>query len=107
MAKQQSIRILSPLDDAEKDRKPRNFYIWGHQPHFAIDVKVTAESLFKKLDETIIPDTFVVAINTEKENGHPISVVEPDGTSREAYYATDRHVASPSAIPKETVDTPR
>ena len=88
MAKRQSIRILSPLDDAEQDRKPRNFYVWGYQPHFAIDVKVTAESLFRRLDERIIPDTFVVAINPEEENGHPISVVEPSVASETSVATT-------------------
>lgn len=78
MAKQQMTRIYSSWGDDSQEAEPRNVYIWGHQPHFAIDVKVTAESLFRQLDDTIVPDTFIVAINSERQSQFPPAVVEPD-----------------------------
>jgi hypothetical protein len=78
MAKRQMTHILSTWGDEPKEQKPRNYYIWGFQPHFGIDVKVTAEQLFKQLDETIKPDTFIVAINSDENSEQPVAVVEPE-----------------------------
>ena len=77
MAKQQSMRIVSDMGESE-DREPRNYYLWGYQHYFAIDVKVTAESLFKKLDETIVPVTLIVAIKSKENGSQPAAVVEPE-----------------------------
>src|SRR5262245_44901781 len=76
MTKQQSVRILSETEESEES-KPRNCYLWGYQPHFCIDVEIAAKALFAQLDETIVPDTFLVAINTEEGGRHPRAVVEP------------------------------
>ncbi len=78
MAKQRSVRILTPWGDESRDKEPRNFYIWGFQLHFEIDVKLTARQLFKRLDEALLPDTFIVAVNSDERSEYPFAVVEPD-----------------------------
>ncbi len=78
MAKQEMMRILSPLGDESASEPPRNVYLWGYQPHFAISAKVAAEALFGRLDEAILPDTFVVAIRDGEDSRCPAAVVEPE-----------------------------
>lgn len=73
----QTTRLLTIAEGASTE-PPRNFYIWGYQPHFGICVKCAAERIFKKLDDSILPDTLIVAINLEEGSNLPTSVVEPE-----------------------------
>ncbi|MEZ6136986.1 MAG: diadenylate cyclase [Pirellulaceae bacterium] len=83
MAKSESIVILSPCVKDE-DKAPKNFYLWGYQPHFASTMKSVANQLFSKLDDSIVPDAFLIAINADKAEKHPIAVVEPPDHDFEA-----------------------
>jgi len=78
MANEQIIRLLSHMGDESQQEPPRNFYIWGFQPHFGMSVKMTAEKLFEKLSGSIIPETFIVAVNFQEDSDKPIAVVEPE-----------------------------
>lgn len=78
MAKSQMMEILSSRGDDPSNTKPRNYYIWGFQPHFETSVEMAAKSLFKKLDPEIRPNTFLVAINSGKPSDQPAAVVEPE-----------------------------
>ena len=77
MAKSESTIYLSPMAEGEEDKEPKNFYLWEYQPHFVSSVETAARQLFRKLDDEIKPDVFLVDINAEKENNHPRAVVEP------------------------------
>ncbi len=77
MAKNQMMQILSSFGGDAEDEKPLNVYLWGFQPHFASSVKHDAARLFKYLDEMIVPDVFVVAINTDDKSTDPKAIVEP------------------------------
>lgn len=76
MGKRKSIRILSDPDS--QNDLPRNFYLWGYQPHFWISAKGAAEALFRPLDDAIVPDIFLVAINSEHDGNAPAVVIEPE-----------------------------
>lgn len=76
MPKQQSIHILAPAISSSEE--PRNYYLWSYQSNFWISAKLAAEGVFKRLDERLIPDVFLVAVNTEAESKHPKAVVEPE-----------------------------
>lgn len=52
-------------------------YVWGYQPHFAIDLKIAAERLFKQLDDRMVPDTVLIAVRTDENEKIPLVVVEP------------------------------
>lgn len=76
MPDSETMRILPPSKD-ESQQPPRNYYIWGFQPHFGIGVKLAAEGLFKRLDDSITPDTLIVAVNFEGDSEQPFAVIEP------------------------------
>lgn len=76
MVKSESLVILSPCG-RDEEKTPKNFYLWGYQPHFASTLKSVADQLFRKLDDSIVPDAFLVAINADKAEKHPKAVVEP------------------------------
>lgn len=69
-----SIRILSPGGGGWPTDQ---YYVWGFQPHFAIAVKGSAEHIFKRLDDRIIPDVFLIAINVDGDIRKPRVVIEP------------------------------
>ena len=58
--------------------KTIEYFMWGYQLHFLISVKVAAESIFKKLDQKLIPKVSLLGILMEDRNDrHPICI-EPE-----------------------------
>ncbi|NAY91400.1 hypothetical protein GTQ34_05660 [Muricauda sp. JGD-17] len=54
--------------------------MWGYQKHVQISFKVSAESLFNKLDIGLNPNVFFIGVLIEdRNNRHPICI-EPDDT---------------------------
>ena len=55
-----------------------NYFMWGFQQHLLISFKVSAESLFKKLDIRLAPEVFFIGVLVEdKPDRHPICI-EPE-----------------------------
>ena len=76
MARNESYIFLSPSSEDE-EKEPKNFYLWGYQPHFASAIKTASRQLFRELDDSIVPVVFLVAVNADNVDKYPKVVVEP------------------------------
>jgi hypothetical protein len=54
------------------------YFMWGYQTHYWISVNSAAEEIFKKLDESLIPNVFLVGILQEGIEGKHAACVEPE-----------------------------
>ncbi|WP_202965020.1 diadenylate cyclase [Flavobacterium sp. ASV13] len=55
-----------------------NYFMWGYQLHVQVSFKVSAESLFKKIDSRLDPEVFFIGVLVEeKPDRHPICL-EPE-----------------------------
>lgn len=70
------MEILSPSSGSQWPEG--QFYIWGYQPHFAMEIRIAAERLFEQLDERLMPDAFLVAVRTDGKTETPAVVIEPN-----------------------------
>lgn len=66
-----------------------NYFMWGYQQHLLISFKVSAESLFKKIDIKLAPQVFFIGLLVEeKANSHPICL-EPEDCGFQVNSFTD------------------
>jgi len=54
------------------------YFMWPWQVHFMISCKVAAESLFNKIDNRLMPTTFLLGFRTEDGAGKPPICYEPE-----------------------------
>lgn len=73
---------MDRIDHEEKGKPVNNnvlkYFMWGFQQHFRTSINLTAETLFKQIDNQLRPEAFLMGVLVDKRSDrHPICI-EPE-----------------------------